>query len=50
MSKGKLKGEIDRQYLGTQKIKGTLGWKAKVPLENGLKKSVEWYRKNLDLF
>ena len=50
MSKGKLKGEIDRQYLGTQKIKGTLSWKAKVPLENGLKKSVEWYRKNLDLF
>lgn len=45
MSKGKIKGEIDRQYLSSAKAKNVLGWKARYPLDKGLRKTYEWYLK-----
>ena len=32
------------------KAKQLLGWEPKYSLENGLKKSIEWYKKNLELY
>jgi CDP-glucose 4,6-dehydratase len=43
------KGEIDKQYLDSSKAKRILGWEAKVPLEEGLKHTYEWYGKNIDI-
>ncbi|MEM5804837.1 MAG: GDP-mannose 4,6-dehydratase, partial [Candidatus Aenigmatarchaeota archaeon] len=41
------KTEIIRQYLDSTKAKKMLGWEAKVPLEEGLKKTIEWYKNYL---
>jgi UDP-glucose 4-epimerase len=38
------KGEIGRIYLDATKAKDVLGWEAKVSFEEGLKKTVEWWR------
>jgi len=35
--------EIDRQYLSAEKAAAVLGWKPKVKLEDGLKKTITWY-------
>lgn len=45
----KIKNEIDAQYLSSEKINKTFGWKPEVSLENGLKKTIEWYRTNHEL-
>lgn len=37
-------GEIKDQYLDSSKAHEVLGWYASVSLENGLKKSFDWYR------
>ncbi|MEW6036206.1 MAG: GDP-mannose 4,6-dehydratase [Candidatus Micrarchaeota archaeon] len=39
-------GEIDRQYLSSKLAEQELGWKSAVPLEEGVRRAVEWYRKN----
>ncbi len=44
---GEATNEIDKQYLSTEKIKKTIGWKAKYTLEEGLKETIEWYRNYL---
>ena len=36
--------EIRRQYLSSQKARTTLGWKPKYGLEDGLRRTFEWYR------
>jgi CDP-glucose 4,6-dehydratase len=41
---GKLANEIDRQYLDSRKAADVLGWVPRVSLEDGLRRSVEWYR------
>src|SRR3989344_7630921 len=46
LGKGKLKGEIDRQFLDVAKIKNLLNWKAKVSLEEGLNETIRWYKEN----
>jgi len=38
------KYEIKQQYLSSQKARKLLGWKAKTNLEEGFKKTIEWYR------
>lgn len=48
--KGAPSGEIDRQFLDSSKAKRILGWEAKVPLEEGLKYTYEWYEKNINIF
>jgi len=37
------KGEIQDQYLSSEKASQVLGWKAKYDLEAGLRKAVPWY-------
>jgi CDP-glucose 4,6-dehydratase len=37
-------GEIKDQYLSSERARAKLGWNAKLGLEGGLRKTVEWYR------
>jgi len=46
---GTAKNEIDRQYLATDKVKELLGWKQIYNLEQGLKRTIEWYRDYLKI-
>jgi len=47
LGKGKLKGEIDRQYLSSRKAKRMLGWQPAFSLQGGLKRTYDWYKDNL---
>ncbi len=47
LSKGKIKGEIDKQYLSSVKAKRILGWNPKYPLKKGLEITYKWYKENL---
>lgn len=40
----KIEREIDAQYLSSEKVFRKFGWKPNVSLEEGLSKSIEWYR------
>jgi CDP-glucose 4,6-dehydratase len=37
-------GEIDRQYVDTTKLHELTGWLPRITLEDGLRRTVEWYR------
>jgi UDP-glucose 4-epimerase len=37
-------GEVLSTYLDSSKAKNVLGWEAEVPLETGLRQTVEWFR------
>jgi UDP-glucose 4-epimerase len=37
-------GELFRSVLDCKKIEKELGWKAKIDIKNGLKKTLEWYK------
>jgi CDP-glucose 4,6-dehydratase len=37
-------GEIDRQYVDPAKIRATLGWEPAIGLEDGLRRTIDWYR------
>ena len=41
---GNPKGEIDRQYLDSTKIGEVCDWRPQVDLEEGLRRTLEWYR------
>ncbi len=43
----KIEHEIDAQYLSSDKIAARLGWRAEVSLDEGLRRTIEWYRKHL---
>jgi CDP-glucose 4,6-dehydratase len=45
---GRLVGEIDRQYLNSELAQRTLGWRPAIRLEEGLGRTVAWYRNFLD--
>jgi CDP-glucose 4,6-dehydratase len=45
LSRDKIKGEIDRQYLSSEKASRMLNWKPKFTIEEGLRKTFEWYMK-----
>jgi CDP-glucose 4,6-dehydratase len=38
--------EIDRQYVDSSKLHGLTGWQPRVSLEEGLRRTVDWYRAN----
>ena len=38
------RSEIPKQYLSSEKAETMLGWKSKYEYEDGLKKTVEWYK------
>lgn len=40
------KGEIDRQYLSSEKAARVLKWKPRTELRDGLAKTIAWYREN----
>jgi CDP-glucose 4,6-dehydratase len=40
---GKPKGEISEQYLSSEKARKILKWEPKIPLEIGMKKTINWY-------
>ena len=37
-------GEIDRQFVDAAKLRALTGWEPRVGLEEGLRRTVEWYR------
>jgi CDP-glucose 4,6-dehydratase len=39
-------GEIDRQYVDSSKLREATGWRPRVELREGLRRSLEWYRDN----
>lgn len=45
--KGAGHGEIDRQWLDATKAKEVIGWEPLVGLEEGLSRTIEWYREAL---
>ncbi|MDX6702562.1 MAG: GDP-mannose 4,6 dehydratase, partial [Baekduia sp.] len=36
-------GEISRQYVDITKIRETCGWEPRVGLEEGLRRTLDWY-------
>jgi len=44
---GEAPGEIHDQWLSAEKARTVLGWRAKVGLDDGLARTVEWYRELL---
>jgi CDP-glucose 4,6-dehydratase len=39
-------GEIDRQYVDSTKLRELTGWGPEVSLEDGLRRTIEWYREH----
>ena len=43
-------GEIDRQWVDHSKLSGLTGWQPTVALEDGLARTIEWYRAHPELW
>jgi CDP-glucose 4,6-dehydratase len=43
---GNPEGEIDRQFVDPTKLRDRLGWEPTVGLEDGLARTIEWYREH----
>jgi UDP-glucose 4-epimerase len=41
-------GEVYRIYLDVSRIRSALGWQARVPLEEGLRRTVEWFSRRAE--
>ena len=41
-------GEVYRIYLDVSRIRAVLGWQARVPLEEGLRQTVEWFGRSAE--
>jgi CDP-glucose 4,6-dehydratase len=41
---GSPEGEIDRQFVDATKIRELVGWRPAVSLDDGLRRTIEWYR------
>ena len=39
-------GEIDRQWVDSTRLRALTGWRPLVPLEEGLRRTIEWYREH----
>jgi CDP-glucose 4,6-dehydratase len=46
---GNPEGEIDRQYVDLTKLRDVCGWEPSVGLEQGLERTIEWYREHPDV-
>jgi CDP-glucose 4,6-dehydratase len=40
-------GEIDRQWVDSSKLRAAAGWEPKVDLQDGLRRTIAWYREHL---
>jgi nucleoside-diphosphate-sugar epimerase len=38
-------GEIDRQYVDSTRLRERTGWRPRVGLEEGLRRTIGWYRR-----
>ncbi len=47
MLQSKIVGEIDAQYLSAAKVESRFGWKAEISLNEGLQRTIDWYRQHL---
>lgn len=45
--KQKIEREIDAQYLSAEKSETRLGWRAEIDLDDGLLRTIDWYRQHL---
>ena len=45
--KNKVNNEIKDQYSDYKLAKKLIGWKPKIDLDTGLKKTISWYNKNI---
>ena len=43
---GNPEGEIDRQYVDSTKLCELTGWRPKIELHEGLRRTIEWYREH----
>jgi CDP-glucose 4,6-dehydratase len=43
---GNPEGEIDRQYVDPSKLRDVCGWSPAVDLEEGLRRTIDWYREH----
>lgn len=43
-------GEIDHQYLDSTKAAHILGWRPQISLQEGLRRTLAWYRERMDLW
>jgi CDP-glucose 4,6-dehydratase len=41
-------GEIDRQFVDSSKLRGLTGWRPRVELDEGLARTLEWYREHAE--
>jgi CDP-glucose 4,6-dehydratase len=39
-------GEIDRQWLDSSKLRAAAGWEPRIGLEDGLRRTIAWYRRH----
>ena len=44
---GNPEGEIDRQYVDPTKLRETCGWEPSLDIEEGLRRTIEWYREHV---
>ena len=42
------KGELKENYLNSSKAKNLLGWNPRFSLDEGLRKTIEWFKQNVD--
>jgi nucleoside-diphosphate-sugar epimerase len=47
MLQHKIEREIDAQYLSADKAAARLGWRAEISLDEGLRRTIAWYREHL---
>jgi CDP-glucose 4,6-dehydratase len=47
---GTPEGEIDRQWIDSSKLRALTGWEPEVSLDEGLIRTIEWYRSNRSLW
>jgi CDP-glucose 4,6-dehydratase len=45
---GGMVSEIDRQWLDSSRLESLTGWCARIELEEGLRRTIEWYREHPD--
>lgn len=48
MLKTKIENEIDEQYLAADKANKLLGWQPDISLDEGLKRTIDWYKTNFE--